>query len=415
MRMNARCWADLTTRDFATLDPNTTVAVLPVAAIEQHGPHLPLAVDTLLVDGIVRATLPLLAPELPVLILPTQAIGLSPEHERFAGTLTLSPQTLLALWCEIGECVAKSGVRKLLFLNAHGGQVSATDIAARLLRARCELIAYSTSWFNLPIQSVLDAAFNAEEQRFGVHGGAIETSMMLALHPELVDMSAAQDFVSSSRTRAADFPLLGNGRSAQVRLADAGRECGRRSRRRHQRQRRQGPARGRCGGGPIGRAAGRTLAAAAVDAGGSVLTTVQSDGDALCNEGADRCDVARRVECAPMAKRDRWVGGSARSVRPADARFRLGARQAGLKPAPWLRLAEPARLAAAVLRAASAFLREAGPCDASPRRTATFSGSAQHLPAGGCDAHPSDREVRVARACAAHRASAWQRSDQRHR
>ena len=215
MRMKSRYWADLTTRDFAALDVQATIAVLPVAAIEQHGPHLPLAVDTLLVDGIVQATLPLLAPELPVLLLPTQAVGLSPEHERFAGTLTLSPQTLLALWCEIGECVAKSGVRKLLFLNAHGGQVSATDMAARMLRARCELIAYSTSWFNLPIQPVLDAEFSAEEQRFGVHGGAIETSMMLALHPALVDMSAARDFVSSSRARAAAFPLLGNGKSAK--------------------------------------------------------------------------------------------------------------------------------------------------------------------------------------------------------
>ncbi|MEO9101198.1 MAG: creatininase family protein [Burkholderiaceae bacterium] len=215
MALKSRYWAELTTRDFAALDAQATVAVLPVAAIEQHGPHLPLSVDTLLVDGIVQATLPLLPPDLSVLVLPTQAIGLSPEHERFAGTLTLSPQTLLALWCEIGECVAKSGVRKLLFLNSHGGQVSATDIAARMLRARCELIAYSSSWFNLPIQPVLDAAFAAEEQRFGVHGGAIETSMMLALHPDLVDMSAAQDFSSSSRLRAPVFPLLGNGRSAK--------------------------------------------------------------------------------------------------------------------------------------------------------------------------------------------------------
>ena len=215
MALKSRYWADLTTRDFAALDPHATVAVLPVAAVEQHGPHLPLAVDTLLVDGIISAALPLLAADLPVLVLPTQAIGLSPEHERFAGTLTLSPQTLLALWCELGECVAKSGMKKLLFFNSHGGQVSATDIAARMLRARCDLIAYSASWFNLPIQSELDAAFSAQEQRFGVHGGAIETSMVLALHPELVDMGAARDFDSSTRARAQQFPLLGNGKSAK--------------------------------------------------------------------------------------------------------------------------------------------------------------------------------------------------------
>ena len=213
--LKSRYWAELTTRDFAALDPHATVAVLPVAAVEQHGPHLPLAVDTLLVDGIVGAALPLLAPELPVLVLPTQAIGLSPEHERFAGTLTLSPQTLLALWCELGECVARSGVKKLLFFNSHGGQVSATDIAARMLRARCDLIAYSASWFNLPIEQQLDTAFSAREQRFGVHGGAIETAMMLALHPQLVDRSAARAFDSTSSARAAQFPLLGNGRSAK--------------------------------------------------------------------------------------------------------------------------------------------------------------------------------------------------------
>lgn len=123
----SRFWADLTTRDFAHLQASGqaahTVAVLPVAAIEQHGPHLPLSVDTDIVNGVLRAALPHLATELPVLVLPTQAVGYSPEHTGFAGTLTLKIDTLMRVWTELAECVAASGVKKLVLFNAHGGQV----------------------------------------------------------------------------------------------------------------------------------------------------------------------------------------------------------------------------------------------------------------------------------------------------
>jgi creatinine amidohydrolase len=91
MPFPSRFWADLATTDFAALDPVHTVAVLPVAATEQHGPHLPLSVDQALADGVVAAALPHLPADLPALFLPTQAVGYSPEHTAFAGTLTLSP------------------------------------------------------------------------------------------------------------------------------------------------------------------------------------------------------------------------------------------------------------------------------------------------------------------------------------
>ena len=210
-----RFWADLTTRDFAALDATRTVAVLPLGATEQHGPHLPLGVDTRLADGIVAAALPLLPHDASVLVLPTQAIGLSPEHARFAGTLTLSAETLIRMWKEIGACVARAGVKKLVFFNAHGGHVGAMDIVARELREAHDLIVYSVSWFNLPLGDA-GTQFGVDEDRFGVHAGDIETSMMLALHPRLVRMQAAEDFGSASRQRAADYPILGNGKSAKL-------------------------------------------------------------------------------------------------------------------------------------------------------------------------------------------------------
>ena len=220
MTLPSRYWADLCTRDFARLDPARTIAVLPVAATEQHGPHLPLSVDTVLADGIVAASLPHLPADLSVLFLPTQAVGLSPEHARFPGTLTLKAETVLRLWTDIGESVAAAGVRKLLLFNSHGGQVSVLDLVARDLRARLNLLVYSCSWFKLPLHDAqgqdLNALFSAEEHRFGIHGGEIETSMMLALAPARVQMAQAKNFVSTAQARAQQFPILGNGHSAKL-------------------------------------------------------------------------------------------------------------------------------------------------------------------------------------------------------
>jgi creatinine amidohydrolase len=216
MSLPSRFWSELTTTDFAALDPAATVAVLPVGATEQHGPHLALSVDQTLADGIVAQALPQLPADLPVLVLPTQQVGYSPEHSQFAGTLTLSVNTVIATWVELGECVARSGVKKLLLFNSHGGQVSLLDIVARELRTRCGLIVYSCSWWNLPLGDAVNGLFSADEHRFGVHGGEIETSMMLALRPQAVRMDKAANFGSSSQERAAKYPILGNGRSAKL-------------------------------------------------------------------------------------------------------------------------------------------------------------------------------------------------------
>ena len=216
----SRLWSDLTTTDFAGLDLARAIAVLPLGATEQHGPHLPLSVDANLVHGRARAAEPHLPADLPALFLPVQRIGYSPEHAAFAGTLSLKAETVIRLWTDIAESVTGSGVNKLVLFNTHGGNVGLLDVVARDLRMRLGMLVYGVSWFNLPLTDAegvdVMARFSADEQRFGVHGGEVETAMMLALKPRLVRMSKAQAFTSSSQHRAANFPILGNGKSAKL-------------------------------------------------------------------------------------------------------------------------------------------------------------------------------------------------------
>ncbi len=220
MNTRSRHWADWTTQDFANTDTSKLVAVLPVGAIEQHGPHLPLSVDADLTHGVVQACLPHLPAHSQALFLPAQTVGYSPEHAAFAGTLSLKAETLMRLWTDIAESVAATGVQKLVIFNSHGGQVSLMDVVARDWRARLGLLVYSVSWFNLPLHDEagndVNAMFDAQEHRFGVHAGDVETSMMLALRPELVRMDQAQRFHSTAQDRAAQWPILGNGRSAKL-------------------------------------------------------------------------------------------------------------------------------------------------------------------------------------------------------
>lgn len=220
MQLPSVFWADLTTQHFARLAASPmidrVVAVLPVAATEQHGPHLPVSVDTTLVNGVINASLAHLPSDLPVLFLPTQQVGKSNEHIRFPGTLTLSAQTLISVWMELGACVARAGIKKLVLLNSHGGQLGVMDIVARDLRSAHDLIVYSTNWFTLPLGDEVMGLFPAREHRFGIHAGDMETSMMLALREKYVDMAKAQDFGSSAQDRAASNPILGNGSSAKL-------------------------------------------------------------------------------------------------------------------------------------------------------------------------------------------------------
>jgi creatinine amidohydrolase len=190
-----RFWHDLTSAEFSALDPARTVAVLPIGATEQHGPHLTVSVDTTINEGVVARTLALLPDALSVLVLPTQAIGVSVEHDRYPGSLSLSPETAIAAWTEIGASVAASGLRKLLILNSHGGQPQVAEIVCRRLRIRHRMFAATCMWNRLaPPSGLVPPA----ELRFGIHAGQVETALMLALAPERVRPAELRDFANST-------------------------------------------------------------------------------------------------------------------------------------------------------------------------------------------------------------------------
>ncbi|MEM6758204.1 MAG: creatininase family protein [Pseudomonadota bacterium] len=195
--MSARDWADLRMPEFETLDPDRTIVVLPTAAIEQHGPHLPVGTDTLIAQGMLDAVRRACPDDLDLLILPVQAVGKSNEHIWAAGTCTLTAETALRAWTEIGQSVARAGLRKLLIINSHGGNLDLISILSRELRVRFGMLAVKSQWaaFGAPA-----GMFSAQEETHGIHGGDRETSLMRAFYPDTVDMHAARDFRSSAET-----------------------------------------------------------------------------------------------------------------------------------------------------------------------------------------------------------------------
>ena len=200
-----RYWAEMSWRDFAAADMSKVVAVLPVAAIEQHGPHLPVGVDTFINEGYLSRAIPRVPADLPVLFLPIQAIGKSNEHVEFPGTLTFSLETVTRAWTEIGDSVARTGCRKLIFMNSHGGNVPVIDAVVRELRVRHRMLAVHAAWHRLGYP---EGMFSAKERAHGIHGGDAETSLMLAFRPQNVRMSEAKDFVSSAVAIENEFKQL---------------------------------------------------------------------------------------------------------------------------------------------------------------------------------------------------------------
>ncbi|MFT0891931.1 creatininase family protein [Pseudochelatococcus sp. G4_1912] len=204
-------WTDLTTTDLTAEAMHDMLAILPVAAVEQHGPHLPLGTDLFIMEGYLDRVSALLPADFPALFLPIQAVGLSDEHIAFAGTLTLKPETAIRVWTDIGESLHRAGCRKLVIVSSHGGNSPIIDIVARDLRVRFGMVTVTVSWqrFGYP-----DGLFSQDEIQHGIHGGDIETSLMLSFRPDLVRMQQARNFPSRGIQMSKDYQYLSISRPA---------------------------------------------------------------------------------------------------------------------------------------------------------------------------------------------------------
>ena len=195
--MRALDWALRRAPDFGAIDPENSIAILPTAAIEQHGPHLPVGTDTLIMEGMLDAFRKTCPDDLDPWILPIQTVGKSNEHLWARGTVTLTAATALQAWTEIGLSVARAGFRKIVIVNSHGGNLDLISILSRELRVDAGMLAVKCQWGNFGHP---DGLYTDHERAFGIHGGDVETSLMLEFAPDTVDMSKAINFVSSAET-----------------------------------------------------------------------------------------------------------------------------------------------------------------------------------------------------------------------
>ncbi len=200
--------------DWTDVPPGTAanwIAVLPLAATEQHGPHLPHTTDVLIAEAYLAKVRELLPEDIPATFLPVQPVGISTEHMDFPGTRTLSNEAALRAWTALGEEAARRGIRKIVMVSSHGGNSAAMSMVAQDLRARHRMLAVSTAWSRFGVPGGL---FDAQELRHGIHGGAIETSIMLARYPDQVRSDRIADFSPASIAIEKTYRWLGTQRPA---------------------------------------------------------------------------------------------------------------------------------------------------------------------------------------------------------
>ena len=207
----SRDWSAIAWTDVTAADAPRWIAVLPLAATEQHGPHLPLETDVMIAEAYLARVRELLPDSAPVTFLPVQRIGISTEHIDFPGTQTLPVEVALREWTALGEEVSRRGVKKLVMVSSHGGNSAAMMLVAQHLRAHHGMLAVTTSWsrFGMP-----EGLFPDEEVRHGIHGGAVETSIMLARYPQAVRRDAIADFPSSAIAMEKKYRWLSTQRPA---------------------------------------------------------------------------------------------------------------------------------------------------------------------------------------------------------
>src|SRR5882757_3493442 len=155
-----RDWTEIRWPDIAAATASRWIAVLPLAATEQHGPHLPLSTDVMIGEAYLARVRELLPATLPVTFLPLQPVGISTEHIDYPGTLTLPTEIALQSWMALGTSVARAGIKKLVMVTSHGGNSAAMSLVAQDLRAKYGILVVSTGWarFGAP-----EGLFSAEE------------------------------------------------------------------------------------------------------------------------------------------------------------------------------------------------------------------------------------------------------------
>ena len=206
-----RDWAEIDWPGVEAGAAGRWIAVLPLAATEQHGPHLPLETDVMIGNAYLARVRELLPANIPATFLPLQPVGISTEHIDFPGTRTLSTEAALRSWTTLGESVAQAGIKKLVMVTSHGGNSAAMTLVAQDLRARRGMLAVTTSWsrFGVP-----EGLFPPDEVRHGIHGGAVETSIMLARYEQHVRREAIENFPSSAGAFETEFRWLSTQRPA---------------------------------------------------------------------------------------------------------------------------------------------------------------------------------------------------------
>jgi creatinine amidohydrolase len=206
-----RDWTEIRWPDISGAEAARWIAVLPLAATEQHGPHLPVGTDVMIARAYLARVRELLPAAIPATFLPLEPVGISTEHIGYPGTLTLPTEVALKAWMALGESVARAGLKKLVMVTSHGGNSAAMTLVAQDLRAQHGLLVVSTGWsrFGAP-----EGLFSAEELRHGIHGGAVETSIMLARYRQHVRLDAIADFRSAAIDMERDYRWLSAHRPA---------------------------------------------------------------------------------------------------------------------------------------------------------------------------------------------------------
>jgi creatinine amidohydrolase len=191
--MTAAVWSELTAPQLTQWVDEAgerAVACVVLGATEQHGPHLPLGTDTDIGCGLLEHALDAVS-DVPAIVMPPITIGASDEHAAFAGTLSLPPSVLIEQLRAYGQAVARAGIRRLVLVNAHGGNTAVIDLAALALRQDLSLLVAKAYY---PKFAPHPQGPDAEELATGLHGGQLETSLMCALRPHHVDLAQARNF-----------------------------------------------------------------------------------------------------------------------------------------------------------------------------------------------------------------------------